>query len=65
MPTVTIPAGTLQYRIAGPTASSAPPVVFVHGFLVDSRLWDGVAARLHDISDRFFFWRSIGSITSA
>jgi pimeloyl-ACP methyl ester carboxylesterase len=46
MPTVTIPAGTLQYRTAGPADSSAPPVVFVHGFLVNSRLWDGVAAQL-------------------
>ncbi len=46
MPTVTIPAGTLHYRTAGPADSTAPPVVFVHGFLVDSRLWDGVADRL-------------------
>ncbi len=46
MPTVTIPAGTLHYRVTGPAESSAPPVVFVHGFLVDSRLWDGVAERL-------------------
>jgi pimeloyl-ACP methyl ester carboxylesterase len=46
MPTVTIPAGTLHYRTAGPATSTTPPVVFVHGFLVDSRLWDGVADRL-------------------
>jgi pimeloyl-ACP methyl ester carboxylesterase len=46
MPTVTVPAGTLHYRIAGPDGSSAPPVVFVHGFLVDSTLWDRVAERL-------------------
>ena len=46
MPTVTVPAGTLHYRIAGPDGSTAPPVVFVHGFLVDSRLWDRVAERL-------------------
>ena len=46
MPTVTIPAGTLHYRTAGPADSTTPPVVFVHGFLVDSRLWDGVADRL-------------------
>jgi len=46
MPTVTVPAGTLHYRIAGPAASTAPPVVFVHGFLVDSTLWDRVAERL-------------------
>jgi pimeloyl-ACP methyl ester carboxylesterase len=46
MPSVTIPAGTLHYRTAGPVDSTSPPVVFVHGFLVDSRLWDGVAHRL-------------------
>jgi pimeloyl-ACP methyl ester carboxylesterase len=46
MPTVTVPAGTLHYRVTGPAGSSAPPVVFVHGFLVDSRLWDRVAERL-------------------
>ena len=43
MPTVTIPAGTLHYRTLGPADSERPPVVFVHGFLVDSTLWDGVA----------------------
>ena len=48
MPTVTIPAGTLHYRTTGPADSATPPVVFVHGFLVDSRLWDGVADRLAD-----------------
>lgn len=46
MPTVTVPAGTLHYRVAGPDHSTAPPVVFVHGFLVDSQLWDRVAERL-------------------
>jgi pimeloyl-ACP methyl ester carboxylesterase len=46
MPSVTIPAGTLHYRTIGPVETSAPPVVFVHGFLVNSRLWDGVAERL-------------------
>jgi pimeloyl-ACP methyl ester carboxylesterase len=46
MPTVTVPAGTLHYRVAGPDDPTAPPVVFVHGFLVDSRLWDRVAERL-------------------
>ncbi len=37
---------TLDLRILGPENSTKPPVVFVHGFLVDSRLWDGVAADL-------------------
>ena len=43
MPIVTTPAGALHYRISGPSGSTAPPVVFVHGFLVDSTLWDPVA----------------------
>ena len=46
MPSVTIPAGSLHYRTAGPEHSALPPVVFVHGFLVDGRLWDDVADRL-------------------
>ena len=46
MPTVTLPAGTIHYHTAGPADATAPPVVFVHGFLVDSRLWYGVAERL-------------------
>ncbi len=54
MPTVTIPAGTLHYRITGPTESAAPPVAFVHGFLVDSRLWDGVAERLAAVGIRSY-----------
>jgi pimeloyl-ACP methyl ester carboxylesterase len=39
---VDLPAGPISYREAG----DGPPVVFVHGFLVDGRLWDGVAGRL-------------------
>jgi pimeloyl-ACP methyl ester carboxylesterase len=41
---IKLPAGTIRYREAG----SGPPVVFVHGFLVDGRLWDGVVDRLAD-----------------
>ena len=37
-----VSAGTIHYREAG----SGPPIVFVHGFLVDGRLWDGVLGRL-------------------
>ena len=40
--TVALPAGTIHYREAG----TGPPIVFVHGFLVDGRLWDGVLGRL-------------------
>ena len=54
MPTVTVPAGTVNYRVAGPDDSAGPPVVFVHGFLVDSTLWDGVAERLATIGIRSY-----------
>jgi pimeloyl-ACP methyl ester carboxylesterase len=39
-----LPAGTVRYREAG----EGRPVVFVHGYLVDGRLWDGVVDRLAD-----------------
>ncbi len=48
MPHVTLPAATVEYRESGPKDSAFPPVVFVHGALVDSRLWDAVATRLAD-----------------
>jgi pimeloyl-ACP methyl ester carboxylesterase len=41
-----LPQGRLSYRAAGPPSSSHPPVVFLHGLLVDSRLWEPVAERL-------------------
>jgi pimeloyl-ACP methyl ester carboxylesterase len=41
-----LPQGRLAYRTAGPATSSHPPVVFVHGVLVDARLWAVVAERL-------------------
>ena len=41
---VQLPQGTVRYREAG----AGRPVVFVHGFLVDGRLWDGVVDRLSD-----------------
>jgi pimeloyl-ACP methyl ester carboxylesterase len=43
---VTLPAGKVRYREAG----EGRPVVFVHGYLVDGRLWDGV---VDSLSDRF------------
>jgi pimeloyl-ACP methyl ester carboxylesterase len=43
---IQLPAGTIRYREAG----EGKPIVFVHGYLVDGRLWDGVVDRL---SDRF------------
>jgi pimeloyl-ACP methyl ester carboxylesterase len=41
---VELPAGTIRYREAG----EGKPVVFVHGYLVDGRLWDGVVDALSD-----------------
>jgi pimeloyl-ACP methyl ester carboxylesterase len=41
-----LPQGRLAYRAAGPASNSSPPVVFVHGILVDARLWEPVATRL-------------------
>jgi pimeloyl-ACP methyl ester carboxylesterase len=46
MPTVDLPQGRVNYRIAGPSDSTLPPVVFVHGILVNGELWAGVAAAL-------------------
>jgi len=37
-----LPAGKLRYREAG----QGKPIVFVHGYLVDGRLWDGVVDAL-------------------
>jgi pimeloyl-ACP methyl ester carboxylesterase len=41
---IELPAGRVRYREAG----EGKPVVFVHGFLVDGRLWDGVVDSLSD-----------------
>lgn len=46
MDSITLPQGTITYRASGPVESAHPPVVFVHGLLVDGRLWDDVADRL-------------------
>ncbi|HEU5253746.1 MAG TPA: alpha/beta hydrolase [Solirubrobacterales bacterium] len=43
---IQLPQGPVRYREAG----EGKPIVFVHGYLVDGRLWDGVVDRL---SDRF------------
>jgi pimeloyl-ACP methyl ester carboxylesterase len=40
--TVDLSQGTIRYRETG----TGEPIVFVHGFLVDGRLWDGAAERL-------------------
>lgn len=41
---IDLPAGRIRYREAG----SGKPIVFVHGYLVDGRLWEGVVDRLGD-----------------
>lgn len=46
MPTIDLPSGAINYRVAGPAESTAPPVLFVHGFLVDGTLWSQVAEHL-------------------
>jgi pimeloyl-ACP methyl ester carboxylesterase len=41
---IDLPAGRIRYRETG----QGKPIVFVHGYLVDGRLWDGVIDRLSD-----------------
>lgn len=48
MPRTTVNGATIEYRVLGPDDSPHPPVLFVHGILVDHRLWLGVAKRLVD-----------------
>ena len=42
--TIDLPQGPVHYRTSGP--ADGPPVVFVHGFLVDHTLWSDVPERL-------------------
>ena len=46
MPSIELPHGTVHYRQTGPGNSDAPPVVFVHGFLVNGTLWRRTADAL-------------------
>jgi pimeloyl-ACP methyl ester carboxylesterase len=41
---IALTQGTIRYRDEG----SGPAIVFVHGYLVDGRLWDGVVDALSD-----------------
>ncbi|MGH8775098.1 MAG: alpha/beta fold hydrolase [Jiangellaceae bacterium] len=54
MYSIELPQGTINYRVAGPEDSTAPPVVFVHAFLVDGTVWSGVADRLASRSIRSY-----------
>lgn len=46
MPSIELPQGTVRYREAGPDNAETPPVVFVHGFLVNGTLWTRTADAL-------------------
>lgn len=41
--TIQIPQGSIRYRVRG---DGSPPIVFLHGLLVDGRIWDGVLPHL-------------------
>jgi pimeloyl-ACP methyl ester carboxylesterase len=46
MPQLTLQRATIEYRELGPADSSHPPILFVHGILVDHKLWLKVAEEL-------------------
>jgi pimeloyl-ACP methyl ester carboxylesterase len=46
VPQVELEQATIDYRVLGPEGSPHPPVLFVHGILVDHRLWINVAEGL-------------------
>lgn len=43
MQDIALPLATIDYRVVGPEDSPHPPVVFIHGVLVDGHLWDRTA----------------------
>lgn len=48
MPQAVLDRATIDYRVLGPDTSPHPPVLFVHGILVDHRLWLKAAKKLAD-----------------
>ena len=52
MPTIELPSATIEFTSFGPEDSIHPPVVFVHGVVVDGRIWATVAERLADAGYR-------------
>ena len=54
MPQVSLQQATIDYRVLGPADSPHPAVLFVHGILVDSRLWDPVAEGLARLGFRCY-----------
>jgi pimeloyl-ACP methyl ester carboxylesterase len=51
MPQVRLEHATIEYRVLGPDDSPHPPVLFVHGILVNHTLWTKVA---EDLADKGF-----------
>lgn len=55
MSIITLPHGEVHVRTAGPAhGANGPPVVFVHGVLVDGTLWNGVASLLAEAGARSY-----------
>lgn len=54
LPTVELPSGVIEYATYGPVDSGHPPVVFVHGAVVDHRLWEPTALLLAERGFRCF-----------
>ncbi|MHB8233388.1 MAG: alpha/beta fold hydrolase, partial [Solirubrobacteraceae bacterium] len=54
MPTIDLPHGTVRYRATGPADAASPPVVFVHGFLVNASLWSTTADALAEAGVRAY-----------
>lgn len=46
MPHVALDQATINYHVLGPENSPHPPVLFIHGILVDHQLWSKVAEDL-------------------
>ncbi|KXO96341.1 alpha/beta fold hydrolase [Tsukamurella pseudospumae] len=46
MSLASLPSGTVDFQVYGPETTDRPPVLFVHGVLVDMQLWDRVAGSL-------------------
>lgn len=54
MPTIDLPHGTVRYHVGGPEHADAPPVVFVHGFLMSGSLWTTTADALAESGVRSY-----------
>jgi pimeloyl-ACP methyl ester carboxylesterase len=46
MASIKLPHGVVTFRVAGPEDATAPPVVFLHPFLMDGSVWSRVAEHL-------------------